>query len=365
MRARLALLLMAGSLIFSSDAVAAELEELYRSSRMMAMGGTAVALAENEDALWLNPAGLADVTRSRFQPVSVEVHAGAQLIDEYLAGNLNLNTSDITGTLNYLMGKKITARAQGTSTFVSNSWGLGILADQQVGLMLNNPVMPSVDYLYKTTYGIQAGGAFSLLGRSRRGSRTRLARDIRIGGSIKYLYRRGGQMAIPTDELFDITQESLLAMPGATGSLVAFDLGAQGVMPISKTLLVHGGLVYTNLGGPGFSVDGPDPLTGNLAAGVAFRTWVKQISMSLAMEMRHLLADADWRKKTHVGLGIDLPSGMGFWFGLNQTQLTYGAGVDFWLARLSVSSYGVDLGGYAFENTERRWVLRADVKLNF
>jgi hypothetical protein len=112
-------------------------------------------------------------------------------------------------------------------------------------------------------------------------------------------------------------------------------------------------------------VDGPEPVTGNLAAGVAFRSWVKQISMSLALEMRHLLADADWRKKTHVGLGVDLPSGMGFWFGLNQTQLTYGAGLNFWLARLSVSSYGVDLGGYAFENTERRWVLRADINMSF
>ena len=67
-------------------ASAAELEELYRSARMMGMGGTSVALATNEDALWLNPAGLADVRQIRFQPLSLDVHVANDLVGEYLAG---------------------------------------------------------------------------------------------------------------------------------------------------------------------------------------------------------------------------------------------------------------------------------------
>jgi hypothetical protein len=87
--------------------------------------------------------------------------------------------------------------------------------------------------------------------------------------------------------------------------------------------------------------------------------------MALALEMRHLLDDADWRKKTHVGLELAVPPGMAFWLGLNQTQLTYGASFDLWLARISAVAYGLDMGGYAFEDTESRWALRADVKFNF
>jgi len=38
---------------------------------------------------------------------------------------------------------------------------------------------------------------------------------------------------------------------------------------------------------------------------------------------------------------------------------------NLWLVRLSAAAYGVDMGGYAFEETESRWSLRADVRLNF
>jgi hypothetical protein len=347
-----------------TPAFAEELEELYRSPRMMAMGGTAVALASDEESLWLNPAGLADVSGMRFQLLSADVTVANDVITDYLAGELSLS-GDAQDVVSLLMGKRINARVQAAPSLLIQNFGIGVLLDQQIGAAIQNPVMPEMDYLYKSTVAVQAGTGFSLLNRRKRGSRAVLARDLRVGASVKFLQRRGGNINIPTDQIFEIDRAMLLDLPGEWGNWVGFDVGLQGVTPISKTSYLHTGLVYTNLGSPSYDVEGPDPVAGNLAAGAAMRWWFKQVSFSIAAEMRHLLDDADWRKKTHLGLELATPAGLAFWAGLNQTQLTYGATVNLWLVRLSAAAYGVDMGGYAFEETEARWSLRADVRLNF
>ncbi len=351
-------------LLISVTALGAELEELYRSPRMMAMGGTAVALAENEEALWLNPAGLANVSRMRFQLVSADVAVANDLVMDYLAGDLALS-SDTEAVIDMLMSKRLSLRVQSAPSLVMPNLGVGVLIDQQLGASISNPVLPEMDYLFQSTAAVQVGTGFSLLNRHRRGSRTVLGRDLRVGASVKFLQRRGGNITIPTNQIFEIDRTLLLSLPGAWGNWMGFDVGVQGVTPLSKTAYLHTGVAYTNLGPPAYDVTGPDSVDGNLAAGAAVRWWMKRISFSVAAEMRHLLDDADWRKKTHVGMELALPTGMAFWAGLNQTQLTYGAALDLWLVRLSAAAYGLDMGGYAFEETESRWSLRADLKFNF
>ena len=173
----------------TSLARGAELEELYRSPRMMAMGGTSVALAENEEALWLNPAGLANVDRMRFQLLSADVSVANDLVTDYLAGDLALS-SDTEAAVDMLMSKKLSLRVQAAPSLVMPNLGIGVLLDQQLGASIQNPVLPEMDYLFKSTAAVQVGTGFSLLNRHRRGSRAVLGRDLRVGASVKFLQRR-------------------------------------------------------------------------------------------------------------------------------------------------------------------------------
>ena len=69
-------------------------------------------------------------------------------------------------------------------------------------------------------------------------------------------------------------------------------------------------------------------------------------------------------KHLHEGINLDLPL-FSFQVGLNQTALTFGSTFDIGLVKVSLATYGEELGSYAGQRVDRRYLLSIGSVLGF
>jgi len=98
-------------------------------------------MVEDEQATFLNPAGLAGVPRYSINYANLDVEVSADTI-----GNLSntgaFNNMSVS-TLNTLMGKDTYARVQVSPSIVMPSFGLAALVDVQGAVLAKKPVAPA------------------------------------------------------------------------------------------------------------------------------------------------------------------------------------------------------------------------------
>ena len=360
---RSALTLLAASLLPSSmasfSAHAAELQTLYRSARIQAMGGTFVSTAEGEDALFLNPAGLADMGRGAQANLIVsdttvstdalgELKTGAEIFKDLNAGSLNK-----------LLGKNYTLRQQIRSTIIGPSFGFGYILDGQYSFVGKNRSLPKIVLGHQTTSGLQAGFGFKL----GRGSEKRRAFQLKLGGALKYLTRRGGYRDIPVASFTRLSSTELSSIVGDHGSGIGFDLGSQAVLKLQDGFRLQAGLSWLDITDTGLG-ESPDPIIQNLSTGVSGIFETERMRFTLSYEVQHLLESADWRKKNHLGFEASFPV-FNVFLGLNQFHLGYGVGFNFWLIRVDLANYAETVGVLNDMDVERRWNLKASLQFGF
>lgn len=340
--------------VWATSALAAdhELRSLYRSTRAMALGGAYVAITDDADALYLNPAGLAGIKGQQIQYAILD----AELSQDALTSSTLLSTfSNANGTaVNALLGKNIYGRAQVTPTFVMPGFGVGIILDGQAAVLANNTALPDIIAGYQTTMGIQAGFGFSVLKKGRRASPT--APDLRVGLGAKMLWRRGGYRPLGLTSLLNITPELLKSMAGNFGRGLGFDLGMQYLMPLNSRLTLQFGGAMTEIGDVKFASEA-DTQRGNFTVGTALRYRLPRSEITLAYDYAHISEDTDWRKRSNLGLEAKLPF-VSLMLGLHQMRLTYGASFDAWIFKVTAVSYSEEIGTTWGLDPERRFMLR-------
>ncbi|MCM2323576.1 MAG: hypothetical protein NDJ90_09985 [Oligoflexia bacterium] len=345
----LALLTLASG--FSSVARAEPFRDLYRGARATAMGNAFVGLADDEQALFLNPAGLAGVTRHSINYFAADVELSRDVIGDIQSlGGI----SDPSG-VNAIMGKKVLGRFQFSPSFLMPNVGVGLLVDQQFAILAKNRALPKIVLGYQATNGIQAAYGVSLLGKSRRRKS-----DLRFGVGGKVLWRRGGYRQVGLTQMLNLNEDELRAMMGSYGMGYGFDAGLQSVTELNSRLTMSAGLVMTEIGDIKFRRGG-DKQEGNFSAGLAFKYRLPQIGIAMAYDYRHILETADWRKKVHFGTELTLPM-LGLYFGLNQLTLSYGVAFDAWLFKVTAVSYSEELGSVFGQERERRFLLRTSLR---
>ena len=66
--------------------------------------------------------------------------------------------------------------------------------------------------------------------------------------------------------------------------------------------------------------------------------------------------DEDFGKRLHVGVEFQLPMILSLRAGLNQGYYTLGATVDVWVFQFDFATYGEEVGTYAGQREDRRYV---------
>jgi hypothetical protein len=361
-RQTLSAILGAGLLLGLSGAARAgndELRELFRGARSQAMGGASVAIVDDEESLYLNPAGIGGLTRYGVQYMAVDVDVAQEVVSSLMGGEGSPFSGGLSGdSISAFMGKDTYGRVQITPTILMTNFAFGILMDGQAAVYAENPALPYVTLGYQTTNGIQAAYGVSLF------KRRRSQHDLRIGVGAKVLWRRGGYRRLTTLALTQLSSESLAQIAGNWGMGIGADLGVQYVNQLNPKLKLSWGLAWTDIGDTTFSGGEPDPITSNLSMGVGAVWEAGKARVSLAYDYRHMLDETDWRKRNHLGTEIALPV-LSLYAGLNQMNLTYGVGFDAWLFRVTALSYAEEIDPYLSQDASRRYMLKLALRAGF
>lgn len=354
-----------------------ELRGLYRDVRSKAMGGVGVALElDDRDAvqgIFGNPAQMAGNRTITLHYLGLDLGASW---DTYSAVTETASAfSNFTpNSLNVLMGKNVFGYSQIVSAITLPNFGIAAIMDGQFAFYAQNQAYPEFTVAYMTTTGIQASWGtvvdLSRVAGRRRPRKQNSDRDEASGGSElrlglggKMLWRRGGYKEIPLTTLLSASTDSLKALMGSFETGYGVDAGMQYVHKDGSNLSWSLGASIQNIGDVHFSKGVADPVPNNLTAGAAVKYSLGGItSATLSYDQAYLLTTTDWRKRNHLGVEWELP-GLSVFGGIYQTYLTYGASFDAWILRVTAASYAEELGGMAYQNGNRRYLVRLAMRL--
>ena len=333
-------------------------ESLIRMPRLTAMGGAGVGLADDEYALFTNPAGLAGLESRRFHLAAVGLEAPLQTYETLNSSITGLRGFDVN-TLNALMGKEIYLRSSITPMFILPHFVLAYVFDFQGSIEGFNQANPSFQIGDMITHGVQAGMGWSLK------SGRHPTDEWRIGISGKMLFRRGGYFDIDTAGFLALGSGGLgyiNSIVGGYGTGYGADAGIQYVNHLDRGQELMFGASITDIAGTRFSDPRARTLAMNPSVGFGYVRKLDLFKWKLAADFRNLDQPISFANKTHIGTELTIPL-FDFYAGLNQTNLTYGAAFDIWILKLTLLSYAEELGVQNHQLTSRRYMLQVDFNL--
>jgi hypothetical protein len=348
-----------GLLLAANADAGSELRELYRGARATAMGGAFVAVADDEQAIFMNPAGLAQITGSTLNLVPLVVEASSEAILNYATYLAAFTQPAATDTLTFLMGKSLQTRVQAAPALVFPGFGFAVLADQEIASVNHDPYYPKLQTTFQTTDGVQAAFGQTVLKLNR--GRTRVS----VGLGAKVLWRRGGTRTLSAFDLLsglsggDYNQFVTQAF-GGFGMGYGGDAGVLVTHQMRDKMTLRFGAAMTEIGDISFGE--ADPQKGNLSVGASFTFKSRDLTGTFSYDFRHILADADWRKKNHLGLELSLPL-ITLYGGVNGVHPTYGASFDLWVLKFTGMHYTEDVGALIDQSAQGRFLLQVQLKM--
>ncbi len=327
----------------------------------MGMGNAYTAVANDEDSVFYNPAGLAQIRRMRFNFINPKLEASK---DDYSSVQDIGDAAEQfdASAVSKLFGKNIYANGSMFPNIAFPHFLLGFIYQGEFHLQARNKAMPRVETRYLLDRGLVGGFAFELRGLSRR-------HFLRLGTSVKWITRRGFDTTIPLAKLMAADKSYFKSLLKGPASGVGLNVGLQYDIPIALTDDLIIGSAWQDVGDTDFASrvngDGPPKIRNNLSAGLG---WIHRFSkkstamqnIKVTAEARHLTEEnRDPRLKAHLGMELDLDS-IFLRFGMNDLAYTAGVGLDMWLIRVAAATYAVETQTLAGMDKERRFALQLE-----
>ena len=333
---------------------AEEFRPLYRGARAQAMGNAFTAVADDEQAIFYNPAGLAGITNFSWNIAAIN----GDFSNDILSSNATLQAAlanPSPSAINSLIGKNYSLRAQGLASLIGPGFGFAGLYDYQGAIRIKNSALPQGIAGAQNTYGGQVALGFRLIRFKRRKA------ELRMGFAGKLLYRSGGYFSPTLTEIMTLNSSLLTSRLGNPGVGFGLDTGLQLVYPVRKNFQLQAGLAMRDIGDTTFNNGSGEVQKSNLAAGLAGIYSSNDVRLIVAFDMDRIVDYIDWRRKVHLGTELKFPL-LSFSAGLSEFQVTYGASINLGLFRVSYVSYAQEQGTVVGEDPERRHLLHVAFK---
>ena len=332
---------------------------VVREPRSMAMGGTGVALADDDYALFHNPAGLAGQDTRRFKLLDLNLEAS---LDTYTTFSTAMDVfkSFKISSLNQLMGKNIAFRTAVIPMIQLPHFAITYFADIQLALNEFNLANPTFRLGDMITHGVQAGLGWNLLHGGKKSTE-----DLRVGVAGKVLWRKGGYYDISTAGFLQAAsggKQCINNLIGAYGIGYGADLGMQYVDRVNKDSKVFFGTSVTDIANTKFSDSHAAEIPMNISLGFGAEQRLEIFKMKFDFDLRNITAETAFVNKTHVGAEISMPL-FDIDLGLNQMNFTYGVTFDIWILRISAVSYVEEYGIFFHQEASRKYLLKFDFGL--
>ena len=329
----------------------AEYPYIYKGMRPMGMGGAFVAVSNDANALFYNPAGLADIHTIRASIFPLELELGENAYGIYRdAADVDFdNEIETAEFLRENIGERAHLALNLFPFYSMPRFAFGLIGTARMDLEVYDRQYPKVLTNVINDIGVGAGYAHPLFHDT-----------LLVGASAKYINRQSlteeyTVLDITSEDLDDLIDDDLVDGSGVLVDLgIIYKLDDLG-MPGTKIGLSANNLIGGDLG------DAKD-VDDHIDIGFALEREFWITKTTLAFDYVDLFSqmgdDDDMAKRIRLGAEFRFPRILSLRVGLYQGYFTSGVTLDAKYARLDILTYAEEIGAYAGQRVDRRYSLR-------
>ena len=335
---------------------AKEYPSLFRGIRPLGMGGAFTAVANDENALFYNPAGLSgqSLRIGIFNPLvevgedSVELYQDTEDTDLDDAGEVVELLRDHMGEVQHV---RAALNPYGIWSVAGVGIGVAGLGQTTFDTEIHNPIWPDLETRVIVDYGALGGVGLKLP-----------ITGLQLGATVKFINR---ESLIETYTAADIAAEGFeddIEDDIESGSGVGADIGIIYTFGIPFGDLSCGAVVQ-NI--PEMEMSDAEDIKTQVNAGVAVQPDFKVVSAIFALDYMdigdNVGEEDDLSKRLHLGAEVELLDWVAVRAGLNQGYWTAGVTLDLWIFRFDVASYAEEVGAHSGQREDRRYLAQISI----
>ena len=337
-------------------ALADEQQRIWRSAHFLGRGDTGIAIADHEDAIFYNPAGIAQGTGLYKSTVFASPHIEVSNDTRTLATKMLAQDGDTIATLRNYIGKPQHAGFYNFTGIILRRAALGLVASSTTDLLVSKSVEAGGLEQISAKMASTAGATFTL-------ADSFWNETLLVGFTGKYLYR--GQAGIALSVL---DQESFKNMDQS--ELLGFGTGMGGDLGIMIKGGGHSqpamGITIHNIGNTTFTSEleeessALEDLRQSINVGFAIQPGTKFSRFRLLLDVHDVTSahTDNWIKKIHLGGELSVSKLLGVTGGLNQGAPGAGIWFDAWFMRVDFGMYTEEMGERVGTRPDRRLYVR-------
>ena len=335
-------------------------EFIRESVRARGMGNAFTAVANDDYALFYNPAGLQSVPVHMFELFGFDSTINQVLLDLFGSVPGKGDSDKLLESFSNVAGKRFSAEG-GLSglNITAPGWGYSLFANSRFDVGINNPTVPYFDFQVYAQAGSIFGFAFSALDY-----------DLDIGLAVKALRRTGIKDELHFVDFGPLIQGDLTQLEDKYSTTTAYapDLGMTYHIDRFHFFPLRLSLVVQNIGGLDFDGAGVVPMQMN--GGIASELELGGLDVLLAADALDMLGAqegksyvTDLKLGTEVGL-FRLYNGhhlLSLRFGLNGVYTSYGLSLNLFGAKIDYANWSEEVGGSAGAQEDQRQSFRFSI----
>ena len=339
--------------IIASLACAKSYPSLYRGIRPLGMGGAFTAVADDENALFYNPAGLSNIDKFSIGLINPLIEVSEKSID--LINDVQDTDMDDTGETSDLLREYVGEPQHirvGLFPYVGFNIAnagvmIGGMAQETIDAEIRNPPWPEAHINFVKDIGLFGGAGLKLP-----------FQGVRIGATVKMIDRESLEEMYTAADIADDDFEDMLEDDLNSGSGFSADIGAIYTLPFKSIVKTDIGLTIQNI--PEMDMGKAADVKTQANLGVAVQKSFAKFTLIGALDYKDIShnigEDDDHYKRIHMGTELQFPVVFAIRAGLNQGYYSAGASIDLWFFKLDVATYGEEVGAHAGQKEDRRYV---------
>ncbi len=351
-------ILVSSLILLPLSANAGESHILFQNARPLGMGGAFVAVSDDANAAFFNPAGLTGVDRKKrlelINPLVTVSDTGVNLLKQALEIDTN-NNNEIEQFADNAFGETIHAQVSLYPNYTTKNWSFGLFTNTMPTFRVRNPGNPQLYTDAISDVGVQLSHGRHLA-----------LDELSIGASLKAIKRFSANDVLSSSDIVNRVDGNADYDPIQDlqeGFAVTTDLGAIYEFPVTAAPAI--GLSINNAITQGFNNSfeifsdnkgQPAALQRSVNLGFSVRPELGFIDTVLAFDIQDITNGGELNSnKLHAGAEIYLPAILSFRTGINQGYLTGGVTADLRAIRFDLATYAVELGAFAGQRPDRRY----------
>jgi len=323
---------------------------IYKGFRPMGMGGAFVAVSNDANALYYNPAGLADIENMRVSIFSFELEVGDKTTD-LIKDALDTDFGEPQESADFVRDHMGDSAHLGLAIVPSYSmprFAVGILGTGRMDMEVRDRQYPKLDVGVISDIGAGIGYAHPFLDNK-----------LLVGGSLKYIHRQSlvqeYTIADLSDDLGDTIEDDL-----DEGNGILLDLGVIYKLGKFDFATPRVGISANNLigGKLGDAADATEHVDIGFAADKEIAGFTTTFALDYVDIFDQFDQDNDLGKRLRVGAECKFFDFLFVRTGLYQGYFTAGLNLEGRIARLDLLTYAEEIGAYSGQRADRRYAGR-------